>query len=187
MAEAIDLDPTIPVVVSETLMKRNGDRLSGTSFLKGRTGDRPAGKTYSLLQRAFSAAARGVRPSLDAERGGPHPRGTPRRIRFAIHLLPREAESSAGRTAENNLEIEEMFRSAGFAVVDPATMTLNRQKAIFRTCRGHRRNQRCGFCERAVSPRQAAYDWRADFIQLDVDNDADDGESLRLQIRRLCN
>ena len=43
----------------------------------------------------------------------------------------RKAGSSEGRTAENNLEIEEMFRSAGSAVVDPASMTFNRQKAIF--------------------------------------------------------
>jgi capsular polysaccharide biosynthesis protein len=43
----------------------------------------------------------------------------------------RELESSDGRTAENSLEIEEIFRLAGFAVVDPAPMTLNRQKAIF--------------------------------------------------------
>jgi hypothetical protein len=29
------------------------------------------------------------------------------------------------------IEIEEIFRSAGFAIIDPAPMTLNRQKAIF--------------------------------------------------------
>ena len=43
----------------------------------------------------------------------------------------REPESSIGRTADNSLEIEEIFRAAGFAVVDPAPMTLGQQKAIF--------------------------------------------------------
>jgi capsular polysaccharide biosynthesis protein len=43
----------------------------------------------------------------------------------------RKAESSIGRTVENSLEIEEIFRSAGFAVVDLAILTLNQQKAIF--------------------------------------------------------
>ena len=185
MAEALDLDPTIPVVVSELLMKCHGDRLEGTSFLKGRAVIvQPEHHTLCCKELFL------LRPGEFARHWTP---GVVARIPAEPFVAvgsryiycQRKAGSSVGRTAENNLEIEEIFRSAGFAVVDPASMTFNRQKAIFE-CRDYRRNQRCGSCKCAFSSRQATHYRRADFIRLDVDNDADDGESLRLRIRGFC-
>jgi hypothetical protein len=131
MAEAIDLDPTIPVVVSGILMKRHGDRLSGTPFLKGREVIVQPERHTLCCKELFL-----LRPGEFARHWTP---GVVARIpaeplvAFGSRYIycRREAESSEGRTAENSLEIEEIFRSAGFAVVDPAPMTLNRQKAIF--------------------------------------------------------
>jgi hypothetical protein len=130
MAEAIDLDPTIPIVVSENLMKHHGDRLSGTPFLKGRT---------VIVQPRLTLCCNELfllRPGPLARHWTP---GVVSRIPAESTVEPvskyiycrREPKTSFGRTAENSLEIEEIFRSAGFAVVDPAPMTLNRQKAIF--------------------------------------------------------
>jgi Glycosyltransferase 61 len=131
MAEAIDIDPAIPIVVSETLMKCHGNRLSGTPFLKERPVIvQPEGHTLCcrevfLLRPAPLARhwTPGVMARIPAEPG----------VAFGSRYIycRREPESSWGRTAENSLEIEEIFRSAGFAVIDPAPMTLNRQKAIF--------------------------------------------------------
>ena len=131
MAEALDLDPTIPVVVSELLMKCHGDRLEGTSFLKGRAVIvQPEHQTLCCKELFL------LRPGEFARHWTP---GVVARIPAEPLVAvgsryiycQRKAGSSVGRTAENNLEIEEMFRSAGFAVVDPASMTFNRQKAIF--------------------------------------------------------
>ena len=131
MAEAIDLDPTIPIVVSENLMKSHGDRLSRTPFLKGRAVIvQPEGRTLCCKELFL------LRPGALASHWTP---GVVSRILAKSNFAPgspyiycrREPESSDGRTAENNLEIEEIFRSAGFAIIDPAPMTLNQQKAIF--------------------------------------------------------
>ena len=131
MAEAIDLDPTIPVVVSGILLKCHGDRLSGTSFLKGREvivqpeSDTLCCKELFLLRPG--EFARHWTPSVIARIPAEPLVASGSRYVYCR----RGAESSAGRMAENGLEIEEIFRAAGFAVVDPASMTLNRQKAIF--------------------------------------------------------
>jgi hypothetical protein len=131
MADSIDLDPRIPVVVSENLMKRYGDRLSGTSFLNGRQMIvQPDEHTLSSKELIL------LRPGEFARHWTP---GVVARIpadpsvKFGSRYIYccREAQSSGGRTVDNSLEIEEIFRSAGFAVVDPAILTLNRQKAIF--------------------------------------------------------
>ena len=131
MAEAIDLDPTIPVVVSETLMKFHGKRLAGTPFLKGRAvivqphGHTLCCKELFLLRPGEFARhwAREVVARIPAE--------PPASLGSRYIYCRREPESSEGRTAENNLEIEEIFRTAGFAVVSPASLTLIQQKAIF--------------------------------------------------------
>jgi len=131
MADAIDLDPTIPVVVSETLMQRHGDRLSGTTFLKGRKvvvqPERHTLCCSELFLLRPGEFARHWTPNVLA-RIPPEPFVA---VDSRYIYCQRKAQSSAGRIAENNLEIEEIFRSAGFAIVDPAPMTLNRQKAIF--------------------------------------------------------
>jgi Glycosyltransferase 61 len=131
MAEAIDLDPTIPVVVSEALMKFHGDRLQGTPFLNGRPvivqphGHTLCCKELFLLRPGEFARhwARQVVVRIPAE--------PPVALRSRYIYCRREPEFSEGRTAENNLEIEEIFRTAGFAIVSPASMTLIRQKGIF--------------------------------------------------------
>jgi Glycosyltransferase 61 len=131
MAEAIGLDPTIPVVVSATLMNRHGDRMSGTNFLQGRTVIVQPEKHTLCCKELFL-----LRPGEFARHWTP---GVVARIpaepNFALGsryiYCRREPESSIGRTADNSLEIEEIFRAAGFAVVDPAPMTLGQQKAIF--------------------------------------------------------
>jgi capsular polysaccharide biosynthesis protein len=132
MAEAIDLDPAIPVVVSESALKCHGDRLSGTPFLKNREvivqleNHTLCCKELFLLRPGEFARhwTRGVVARIPSEPLAPP--GS----RYIY--CRRAAESSpAGRIAENSLEIEEIFSSAGFAVVDPASMTLSRQKAIF--------------------------------------------------------
>jgi hypothetical protein len=131
MAEAIDLDPAIPVVVSGSLLKCHGDRLSGTRFLKRREvivqpdNHTLCCKELFLLRPGEFARhwTPGVVASIPAE-----PLLTPG-SRYIY--CRRGAEAAGGRMAENSLEIEEIFSSAGFAVVDPASMTLNRQKAIF--------------------------------------------------------
>ena len=131
MAEAIDLDPSIPVVVSAALMNRHGDRMSGTNFLKGRTVIVQPEKHTLCCKELFL-----LRPGEFARHWTP---GVVARIPAEPNLAlgsryiycRREPESSIGRTADNSLEIEEIFRAAGFAVVDPAPMTLGQQKAIF--------------------------------------------------------
>jgi hypothetical protein len=131
MAEAIDIDPTVPVVVSEILMNRHSDRLSGTSFLKGRQVIvQPDGHTLcckELFVLRPGEFARHWTPSVVA-RIPAEPV-----VAFGSRYIycRREAESSYGRTVDNSFEIEEIFRSAGFAVIDPATLTVNQQKAIF--------------------------------------------------------
>ena len=131
MADAIDLDPTIPTIVSENLVKSHGDRLSGTPFLKGRAVIvQPRGHTVCCKELFL------LRPAAFARHWTP---AVVSRILAEPIVAPclqyiycrREPESSIGRTAENSVEIEEIFRSAGFAIIDPAPMTLNRQKAIF--------------------------------------------------------
>ena len=131
MAEAIGIDPTIPVVVSGILMKRFGDRLSGTSLLKGRTVIVQPERHTLCCKELFL-----LRPGEFARHWTP---GVVARIPaeplFALNsryiYCRREGGSSEGRTAENSLEIEEIFRSAGFAIVDAAAMTLNQQRAVF--------------------------------------------------------
>lgn len=130
MAEALDLDPTIPVVVSGGMMKRHGDRLLGTSFLKGRE--------VIVQQDGYTLCCKELfllRPGEFARHWTP---GMVARIPAdplvalgSRYIFCRRELGTAGRIAENSLEIEEIFRSAGFAVVDPASMTLNRQRAIF--------------------------------------------------------
>lgn len=131
MAEAIDIDPTVPVVVSGNLMKRHGDRLSGTPFLKERAVIvQPESHTLCCKELFL------LRPGEFASHWTP---GVVARIPAESFVASdsryiycrRETKSSAGRMAENGFEVEEIFRSAGFTVVDPASMTLNRQKAIF--------------------------------------------------------
>jgi len=120
MAEAIDLDPTLPIVVSEDLMKSHGDRLSGTPFLKGRSVIVQP-RTHTLCCKELFL----LRPGTLARHWTP---GVVSRVLAETIVAPgsqyiycrREPESSWGRTAENSLEIEEIFRSAGFAVIDPA-------------------------------------------------------------------
>jgi Glycosyltransferase 61 len=131
MAEAIDLDPTIPVVVSEDLMKFHGERLQGTPFLNGRAvivqphGHTLCCKELFLLRPGEFARhwAREVVARIPAE----PPVAPGSRYIYCC----REPEFSGGRTAENNFEIEEIFRSAGFSIVSPASMTLIQQKGIF--------------------------------------------------------
>ena len=152
-----------------------------------RKGDRPARTSYSLLQRAFSVAARRVRPSLDARRGRPHPRGTAPSHRFAIHLLPPKSGilGPAG-PLENSLEIEEIFRSAGFAVVDPASMTLNQQKAIFQNAEIIAGINGAAFTNalfRHNKPLTIGALISSNWMSTTC---SDDGESLRLRLHRLC-
>lgn len=131
MAEAINIDPTIPVVVSENMMKWHGKRLSDTPFLKGRK---------VIVQPEFHTLCC---KELFLLRPGEFAQHWTERVVTRIAedrsaasgsryiYCRREPGSAAGRTLENSLEIEEIFKSAGFAVVDPAPMTLNQQKAIF--------------------------------------------------------
>lgn len=132
MADAIDLDPTIPIVVSENLMKSHRERLSETLFFRERTVIvQPDGHTLCCKELFL------LRPGAFASHWTP---GVVSRIgedsAFANgspHIYcRRQAKSSTGRLAENSLEVEGIFRSAGFTIVDPGTMTLNQQKAIFK-------------------------------------------------------
>jgi capsular polysaccharide biosynthesis protein len=131
MAEALDLDPTIPVVVSEAMIKAHGERLSGTPFLKGRTVIiQPRGHTlrckelFLLRPGEFATHwAREVAARIPAE-----PSVT---VGSRYIYCRREPEHSDGRTAENYQEVEEIFRSAGFMPISPASMTIGQQKAVF--------------------------------------------------------
>ncbi len=185
MAEAVGLDPTIPIVVSENLMKCHGERLAGTPFLKSREVIvQLAGHTlcckelFLLLPGEF---ARHWTPGVVDRIAAEPDVGDSRYI-----YCRREVEASEGRLVENSLEVEEIFRSAGFAVVGAATMTLNRQKAIFDRAEIIAGSQWGGVCKRAVSVRQAARGRRADFSKLVVNNVPDDGEGLRLHLCRSC-
>src|SRR5262249_27736966 len=131
MAEALDLDPTIPVVVSEKMMKRHGERLLGTPLLTGRTVIiQPHDLTFCckelFLLRPSEFASHWARKVVARIPAGPAVAVNSRLI-----YCRREPEHSWGRVAENCFEIEEMFRAAGFMVVSPASMTLIQQKAIF--------------------------------------------------------
>jgi len=131
MAEALDLDPTIPVVVSEAMMKAHGERLLGTPFLTGRTVIiQPQDQSFCcrelFLLRPGEFASHWARKLVARIPAGPADVVNSRLI-----YCRREPEHSSGRIAENYFEIEEMFRAAGFMVVSPASMTLIQQKAIF--------------------------------------------------------
>jgi capsular polysaccharide biosynthesis protein len=132
MAKALDLDPTIPVVVSQALMQVHGERLLGTPFLKERTVIvQPHDHTFYckelFLLRPGEFAnhwARKVVSYIPAEPAVA--------IGSRYIYCRREPEHSAqGRTAENYLEVEEIFQSAGFTTISPGSMTLIQQKAIF--------------------------------------------------------
>jgi Glycosyltransferase 61 len=131
MAEEIGLDPALPVVVSEQLVKNHGNRLTGTAFLQGRQMIVQP-KKYTLRCKELYL----LRPGSFARHWTP---GVVARIPSESNDAPgpryiycrRDPKSSWGRTAENSLELQEIFRSAGFAVIDPAPMTLSQQKAIF--------------------------------------------------------
>lgn len=131
MAETINLDSTIPVIVSANLMKSHGARLSGTPFLKGRK-IIVQPEHYTLCCNELFL----LRPGEFADHWTEgmiariaEDRAAASSSRFIY--CRRQPGSSAGRTLENDLEIEEIFRSAGFAIVDSTSMTLNQQKAIF--------------------------------------------------------
>ena len=113
MAETIDLDPTIPIVVSEDLLKAHGDRLSGTPFLKGRAVIvQPEGYTLCCDELFL------LRPGALASHWTP---GVVSRILTENTVVPgsryvycrREPQSSNGRLADNSLEIEEIFALPG--------------------------------------------------------------------------
>ena len=131
MAEALELDPTIPTVVSEAMMKVHGERLRGTSLLTGRTVIvQPHDQTFCckklFLLRSGEFASHWARKLLDRIPAAPD---VP--VNSRLIYCRREPEHSVGRIAENYFEIEEMFRAAGFMVVSPGSMTLIQQKAIF--------------------------------------------------------
>ena len=131
MAEAIGLDGTIPVVISEALIKSHGDRLSGTPFLNGRKiVVQPQGHTLCcselFLLRPGEFAQHWIREVV--ARIPAEPTSAPG-SRFVY--CRRESSSTGGRLADNDCEIEEIFRTAGFSVVNPAPLTLMQQKAIF--------------------------------------------------------
>jgi capsular polysaccharide biosynthesis protein len=45
----------------------------------------------------------------------------------------RSASASRGRVVENVQEVEDLFRAAGFAIVDSASMTIAEQKTVFQS------------------------------------------------------
>ena len=131
MAEAIDLDRTLPIVVSEGLMKSYGDQLSGTPFLNGRKiVVQPHGYTLCcnelILLRPGEFAHHWIKEVVARIPVEPPAKPSSRYI-----YCRREASSTGGRLADNDHEIEEIFRTAGFSVVSPASMTIMQQKAIF--------------------------------------------------------
>jgi capsular polysaccharide biosynthesis protein len=131
MVEALGLDPTIPVVVSEAMMKVHGERLLGTPFLAGGTVIiQPHDQTLCckelFLLRPGEFASHWAQKVVDRI-----PSGSTVAVNSRLIYCRREPEHSEGRIAENHFEIEEMFRAAGFMVVSPASMTLIQQKAIF--------------------------------------------------------
>lgn len=131
MAEMINLDPTIPVIVSANMMKSHGARLADTPFLKGRK-IIVQPEHYTLCCKELFL----LRPGEFADHWTEgviariaEDRSAASNSRFIY--CRRQPGLSAGRTLENDLQIEEIFRSAGFAIVDSAAMTLNQQKAVF--------------------------------------------------------
>jgi hypothetical protein len=131
MAEAIDLDRTLPVVVSEGLMKSYGDQLSGTPFLNGRKiVVQPHGYTLCcnelILLRPGEFAHHWIKEVVARIPVEPPAKPGSRYI-----YCRREASSTGGRLADNDRVIEEIFRTAGFSIVSPASMTIMQQKGIF--------------------------------------------------------
>jgi len=130
MAEVFDIDLSIPVVVSQELMKWHGERLASTPFLKTREVIvQPLGHTLCCkelyLLRPGEFARHWMSDVVDRIPTEPGV-GASRYV-----YCQREVKTSDGRLVENSLEIEEIFRSAGFEILGAADMTLSRQKAVF--------------------------------------------------------
>lgn len=131
MAEALGLETDLPLVVSEILMTRYGDHLKATSLLsKRQLIVQPAEHTLCCrelyLLRPGEFASHWAPNTIDSIQSMPSAEVGARYL-----YCRREPQTSQGRTAENALEIEEIFRAAGFAVVDPASMPIGQQKGLF--------------------------------------------------------
>jgi capsular polysaccharide biosynthesis protein len=113
------------------MMKRHGARLRETALLQSREVVVQPTDHILRCKELFL-----LRPSAIAAHWMP---GVVARIpvesipgAFPKHIYcRREPKSSTGRLAENALELEELFRSAGFTAIDPAEMSFGQQKAIF--------------------------------------------------------
>lgn len=133
MASALGIDPSVPAIVSRVLLEEHGKRLAGTRFLTERQlivqepGQTVRCRELFLLRPAVfpSHWMPGVLDRIPAEPETPVP--SPRRRIY----VRRKPETSMGRTAENADKLDEVFRSAGFVVVDPALLTIPQQRALF--------------------------------------------------------
>lgn len=133
MASALGIDPAVPAIVSRELIERHGARVAGTGFLTERPlviqepGVTVRCRELFLLRPCAvpSHLTPGMMERIPVA-GADDAGSPPRRVYFR-----RAPQTGIGRTAENTAEIDEIFRAAGFAVVDPTDMTVVQQRAMF--------------------------------------------------------
>jgi capsular polysaccharide biosynthesis protein len=130
MADAIGVDPEIPVIVSERFHRHHTRLLEGADLFR----ERPlvvqsldeilqCDELFVMQPGEFEPEwATAVAGMTAADAAGSASR------RLYCRRMPTAA---GGRNVENNLEIEELFLAAGFSVIDPAGMTIAEQKAAF--------------------------------------------------------
>jgi hypothetical protein len=131
MANEIGIDDEVPIIVSGRLMKAYGDRLARTSVLSQRPlVIQPEGQTLRCKELFLLQPASFPSHRMEAISGWIDKTDlqTPN-ARFIY--CRRAATTSNGRTTENAEETEALFRKAGFAIVDPASLGIGEQKAIF--------------------------------------------------------
>ncbi|MEO8669190.1 MAG: glycosyltransferase 61 family protein [Bauldia sp.] len=132
MAEALEIDPAIPAVVGHNFFLQHNDRLAGTRFLT----ERP------LIVQARGQTLRCeelylLRPGEFSSHWTPAVVDRIPRAEVAVNagarrvFCRRKVASDGRREIANGPEIEAIFADAGFVTVDPATMTMSQQRAVF--------------------------------------------------------
>jgi hypothetical protein len=131
LADALKIPADVPVVVSESFMQRYSKLLEATRllenrevFVQPRRHDLRCEELFLLVPGEYSPDWAGRID--DRIPGGPSDIPNSTRI-----YCRRSASASHGRVVENDQEVEDLFRTAGFAIVDPGSMTIAVQKTVF--------------------------------------------------------
>jgi hypothetical protein len=131
MAEAIGIDKTVPVVVSERFRRRFLQQLNDLDFFRGRPVVVQSEDEIFQCDELFVLQPAEFAPDWTAAMVARIPAAPVAGAPAGRLYCRRVAATATGRIAENSAEIEQLFRSAGFSIVDSAAMNIPEQKAAF--------------------------------------------------------